>query len=108
MDEGERAVLKALGDAVVIYRGYDHRNGAKGLSWTLSRPQAEWFANRWGRRTAMVATGSVEQRHILAHFRGRNEDEIVVDPGHVVIVGKENVTAAIENVGKTDDAASER
>jgi hypothetical protein len=44
MDAEERA---ALPDVVTILRGFTHAEGARGLSWTLDRERAEWFARRF-------------------------------------------------------------
>lgn len=96
MDDAERAALAQLPDVVTIYRGYDHRNGAKGISWTLSKDKADWFANRWGGRGAVVATGQVNKADILAHFIGRQEAEVVVDPRHITVLKEAKVASSRE------------
>lgn len=82
MTAKERAALSALPDVFEVYRGVNDRRGRAGLSWTIDRQKALWFANRWddGRKTPEVISGTVSKSDVLAHFTGRNEKEIVVLP----------------------------
>jgi hypothetical protein len=86
MNDEERAALAALPPLVPIYRGIGHRRAALGLSWTIDRERAEWFARRFagvaGRRPFLVS-GKIERRHMLAYLGERKESEIVVDPDKV-------------------------
>lgn len=88
MDDDERAALAALPDALTVWRGAGHRGVANGLSWTLDKDKAAWFARRdighEDRTGAYVARGSVRKPDVLAHFTGRGEAEIVVLPDHVI------------------------
>jgi hypothetical protein len=47
MDATEREHLASLPDGLTIYRGVSLRSATHGLSWTLDRERAQWFANRW-------------------------------------------------------------
>lgn len=81
MDEEELRQYRALEDTVTVYRGvtpYNRRN-VKGLSWTLDRERAEWFAHRFG-EDGTVYTAQISKEYIFAIFNGRNEAEVVVDP----------------------------
>lgn len=83
MNEKEHAALAALPETMTVYRGVGHARFKLGLSWTLDKERAEWFANRFaganGRR-AHVYAGEVAKKDVLAHFLGRNENEVVIDP----------------------------
>jgi uncharacterized protein len=106
MDEEERAKLDALPEQVTVYRGYQRRGRDEGLSWTLERRQAEWFAWRWWESRSgekepdyvgpHVAVGTVRRTDILAYFAGRGEEEIVVLPEDVTIEEHYKVTGKIE------------
>ena len=81
MDKEELRQYQSLEDPVTVYRGvtpYNKRN-VKGLSWTLDREQAEWFAHRFG-EDGTVYTAQISKKYIFAIFNGRNEAEVIVDP----------------------------
>ena len=85
MEAEELEVLKGLPNKVTIYRGT--REGFEhGLSWTLSKSKAKWFAERFyikGDRKfgkPVVLEGTIPKTKIVAYFNGRKEDEIVVCP----------------------------
>jgi uncharacterized protein len=91
MDDEERAKLDALPEIVTVYRGYNRAGRDEGLSWTLKREQAEWFARRWAEASIdepnrigpHVTVGTVRRTDILACFVGRGEDEVVILPEDV-------------------------
>ena len=95
MTNEERAALAALPERVAVYRGVDGfttPNGRRGhgLSWTLDRDLAHWFADRGGggRLTEDDSGGFVQIGHVLRHrimafLRNRNESEIVVLPKYI-------------------------
>lgn len=85
MTEAEQTMLRSLPDVVKIYRGFNGEGAKDGLSWTLDLEKAKWFARRWlqGDEAGVVAVGNVERAYIRALFLGRNESEVVVDPGFV-------------------------
>jgi hypothetical protein len=80
MDDAELEALAKLPDVVTIYRGVQQERTVKGLSWTLDRDKAVWFARRFRDKRPRLAQTVVTRSHILAHFLGRNEQEIVVLP----------------------------
>lgn len=85
MDEDERVAFAALPDTLRVFRGYDRRN-ARGWSWTTDQARAEWFARRWDTRDgsrARLATATIERGQVLAHFTGRGESEVVIDPSRL-------------------------
>ena len=67
---------------VCVYRGVTSYNAenVEVLSWTLNREAAEWFAHRRGENGA-VYEAQVEKGNIYAVFLGRNEEEVLADPG---------------------------
>lgn len=95
MDEGERKALKQLPNELTVYRGFFGRR-AKSLSWTLDRKTALWFANRFGKafdEPRYVIEGTAHKMDIIAHFTGRGESEIVIDPAKVNVHRKERIAA---------------
>jgi hypothetical protein len=93
MDKEERAALKKLrkkGLKLRVYRGYCVKDSMEGMSWTLDRARAEWFARRFAALdhadTCAVAIGAVHPDDVFAHKLGRDEDEIVVLPEHVTLI----------------------
>lgn len=91
MDEGERAVVAALPEPVTVYRGCGDETHKSGLSWTLDRERAVWFAHNaaigWGAARAglapvaglrpLLVTGEVARGDVLAYLNGRGEREII-------------------------------
>ena len=103
-DEPEREYMSSEKDRVVfaltpekggllplttVYRGYNYEDGLDGFSWTLDKSRAKWFAKRFLHRgeTAMVAEGTVARENVLAYHTGRDEQEIVVLPENVNVIG---------------------
>lgn len=78
MDEDEQAVFEGLPEAVVVYRGVGEGGIDNGLSWTLKRTCAEWFAARFG--TGHVVERTVPKADIVAYVNRRNEQEVILLP----------------------------
>jgi hypothetical protein len=90
MTQDEQKEFAALPDRFSIFRGYALPRGtALGLSWTLDRGRAEWFARRFAGEHHFVAVGIVRKKDVLAFFSRRDEHEIVVFPKVVDIVERE-------------------
>lgn len=79
MDKQERKAFKNLPDKLTIYRGYVPNQNEEGLSYTLDKSTAEWFANRFS-KNGKVIKRVVNKSDVLAYFTGRNEDEILLKP----------------------------
>ena len=94
MDEDEHEALRNLPDEFPVYRGFQGRR-EKGISWTTDRDKAVWFANRFAMLDHLgepkLLTGVARKENVLAHFLGRGESEIVIDPAKV---NKKNVSLA--------------
>lgn len=85
MEEEEREAFKLLPEELEVWRGYSRPERKSGMSWTLNRPQAEWFARRLHRPEdppPKVARATVKKEHVIAYFTCRQESEIVVLPEH--------------------------
>jgi hypothetical protein len=85
MSSSERKALKALPDVIQVWRGVGHRTAARGMSWTINKTKAEWFARRYSSddRTPHLVSGVVLKTDVLAYFTGRNESEVVAMPSRV-------------------------
>lgn len=81
MEADELKALKAMPDILTVYRGIGAQtHNPNGLSWTLSKEKAVWFAQRFKRISPTLISGQVKKVDVYAYFTGRNEQEIVVDP----------------------------
>lgn len=74
MTPEEREVVARLPDVLTVYRGYsddDEEGYAEGISWTLDRRAAVWYAN-WHRESESprMITGKVRKEHVWAYFNG--------------------------------------
>lgn len=87
MTEEERAILADLPATIEVWRGVKYDSAVEGMSWTIDRDKAIWFANRWIRKddTPKLVTATVEKDDVLAYFDGRGESEIVAQPHNVTI-----------------------
>jgi len=77
MDADELSFYNALPDVVTAYRGYIPGKNMAGLSYSLSREKAEWFAARW-KEKGKVLTIKIPKKKIFAYLNGRNEQEIII------------------------------
>jgi len=77
MDWDEQMAYEGLGETVTVYRGYQPGLNKDGISWTVNREKAEWFATRFGKK-GKVLEKQVSKRDIIAVFTGRNEYEVVI------------------------------
>jgi len=93
MEQEERKALAALPDRLTIYRGVHIKKGTlRGLSWTLDRERAEWFANRWAKRRPYLVQAQVLKSDVRAHFLDRGEAEIVVLPNRLITPTVKNIS----------------
>jgi hypothetical protein len=93
MDDSERAALDGLPEVITVYRGISYLPQISGLSWSLDRDKAMWFARRY-RQTEhrVLLTGEVAKSDVLAHFLGRGEFEIVALPENVEVINEDALT----------------
>lgn len=91
MNEEEAAHYASLPETITIHRGIRGRRlSRRGLSWTLDRERAVWFARRFTKKEnqPVVLSAEVKKANILALFDGRNESEIVILPKHQHVVSE--------------------
>lgn len=80
--EDDRIVYNDLADTLTIYRGVGDYKYPEGMSWTLDRERAIWFANRYPRKglKPCLIEGTISKTDVIAYFGGRSESEIVALP----------------------------
>jgi hypothetical protein len=88
---------RRLEGRLTVYRGNLGEDPRLGISWTLSRARARFFALHWtwrgpvlglrrpdgGEPVPTVWRGSVEASEVLGYFGSRRESEVVLDPAMV-------------------------
>lgn len=70
-----RDTLDSLPEEMTIYRGVKEKND-RGMSWTLSRDKASWFANRY-RSSGYIKKRRIRKDDVIAYFKDRGEEEII-------------------------------
>jgi hypothetical protein len=86
MDATERKAFKRLPDEITIYRGICEGHVVNGMSWTLDREKAIWFAKRQAHDNLpqVLLTVRTSKSNVHALLLGRNENEIVIDQFEIV------------------------
>lgn len=70
---------KELPSHFKIYRGMskeEHDSSTKGISWTLSKEKADFFANRF-KKDGVVEERDVDVEDIVCFLPDRNEQEVI-------------------------------
>ena len=89
MNKKELKIYNSLPENITIYRGMtteELESGDFGVSWTLSRERADYFAFTYGRNfstegvSKVVHQLEVKKVEILAYFNERNEQEVIYIP----------------------------
>lgn len=76
--EEDKKIIEELPSEFIVYRGLMDKASKNGLSWTLSKETAIWFATRFNKR-GKVYQAIVNKKDILAYISERNEEEIIID-----------------------------
>jgi len=76
MTEEEDNLLRSLADEVTIYRGCQKGLNENGLSWTLNKSKAQFFANRFGNK-GIILERKIPKLDIVAVLMGRGEYEVI-------------------------------
>lgn len=76
MDEDDDRFLRSLPEDLIVYRGCQKGLNENGLSWTMDKVKAEFFANRFGRK-GIVLEKRISKKQIVAVLTGRGESEII-------------------------------
>jgi hypothetical protein len=86
MSEEDHSTWKSFPDVLTIYRGVNCSEEWEafeaisfGLSWTLDREKAVWFANR-GSEKPFIAKRTIKKSDCFAYFSDRQEQEVIIDP----------------------------
>jgi hypothetical protein len=76
MDYDELNYFNNLPKKIIIYRGGVSK---RGISWTLDKDIAEWFANRFKaiNKGGQLFEKKVFKNDCIAYFNGREEKEII-------------------------------
>lgn len=77
MDDEEKLALAALPEKVEVFRGYQPGKNYNGLSYTLSKERAEWFAKRFA-KDGKVRTRVVKKSAVFAFLSVRGEQEVIL------------------------------
>ena len=78
MTEEEDNILRALSQEVTIYSGCQKGINEDGLSWTLDKSKAKFFANRFGKK-GIILERTISKNDIVAVLLGRGESEVVCE-----------------------------
>ena len=78
MTPRDRQAFKQLPATMVAYRGCIAGLNEDGLSWTLSKPKAQWFAKRIGEDDPTVKQRVVSKSEVFAYLNTRKERELVI------------------------------
>lgn len=78
MSQENYEAYENLPDTFVVYRGLQENAQEDGLSWTLSKDVAEWFASRF-ENDGEIIEKTVHKSEVIAYFNDRDEEEIVLD-----------------------------
>ena len=76
MNDEDRQALRSLPNEVTIYRGCQKGLNENGLSWTLDKSKAEFFANRFGKK-GIILERKIPKSEIVALLTVRGETEII-------------------------------
>lgn len=77
MDEDDQAAFDKLPTTITVYRGAQADLNEDGLSWTLDRDRAAWFARRFSPTSPILLQAQVRKTDVIAVLLGRGEDEIL-------------------------------
>lgn len=89
MTDAEKAKLAEMPDTFTVYRGYSEtqvrakRTKRRGLSWSLDKKIAIWFAKRWSHPDARLLQATVNKSELYMYSNERREQEVVVNPRKV-------------------------
>jgi hypothetical protein len=78
MNESEVRLLNSLPELVTIYRGCVKGLNEDGLSWTLDKAKAEFFANRFS-KGGIILEREIPKSDIIAVLAGRGESEVICE-----------------------------
>jgi hypothetical protein len=83
-------VFSNFKDIVKVYRGTQSLSSTNGLSWSLSKDTAKWFATRFG-KNGKIQSAEIPKKNIVAYFNVRDEKEVVLNPKYLMNIEEENI-----------------
>lgn len=78
MNKDDTKIFNDLPDEVTVYRGCEDKTETNGISWTLNKAKAEWFANRWSKQ-GICFKAKIKKEYIIGYTDSRGEKEIILD-----------------------------
>ena len=80
MSKEDKEYYDKLPEIITIYRGTQSKKAKRlGMSWSLDKEKAVWFANRWKTLGGKVYKATIHKQYVYAYFNNRQEQEIVVN-----------------------------
>jgi hypothetical protein len=82
LEETDRIAFAKLPQEITLYRGYKRGSNRMGLSWSISKERAIWFAQWFASQEWLprLVTGRCWKTDVLAYTNCRQEDEIIINP----------------------------
>ena len=72
----EQARLESMPALFSVWRGVGFRGRIQGLSWTVDRDKAVWFAQRFDQGRGKLIHGEVRRRDVHGFFQERDESRL--------------------------------
>jgi len=97
-----RKLYEVLPNEMTIYRGC-HGFNEHGFSWTTDYQIAKKFSQRMAvDGVAIVLWGRALKNDVICAYQERSESEIIIQPKHVQVTGRENFSADVETLSRRD------
>jgi hypothetical protein len=80
-----RGFFDNLPETIVIYRGFQPGQNDKGLSFSLSKKKAQWFATRYSKLGSVMKL-TVLKKHLLGYTNCRDEQEVILRPQYLKLI----------------------
>jgi len=77
MQNFKRAIKKNEDGTITVYRGEGSKSTPGGMSWTLDRKTAKFFADRFG-ANGKIKTKKVNPEEVLDYLNDRGESEVLI------------------------------
>jgi hypothetical protein len=84
MEVKERKAFVDLPDEITVYRGAQEGCNIDGMSWTLDRDVAVWFATNRHHSPRVLLTARAKKSHAHALLLSRKESELVHDKVEII------------------------
>lgn len=78
MSKKEQKIFSELPEQLTIYRGVRSPECKFGISWTLNKNIASWYADRYGNNKSCIYECTADKKDIACYFDTRNEAEIIM------------------------------